>query len=587
MSADSPVASKIGRLELLAIVLMLASHFPFLFVRYRNLWWSSPHYHFFPAVLLGIAWLVWRRWPSAGCVGSRPRLTTAFLLGGLAMLAADVSVSSTWPATVAFVLTTAGVMLAVWGANAWRDWLPVWALLWLLVPLPFGWDQEFIRWLQSLTSRAGSSVLDVLGVLHLMEGNVVVLPGHRLLVAEACSGVNSVFTLLAATALFVVFARRPLVRSVLLLVASACWAGVANLVRIVTVALVQSRFGVDLSSGWQHEVLGLTTLALALLMLASTDRLLAFFLGPIEFNEAESDVLEPIESGEAKPEVNPLSGAWNWCVGGSDSNAAPILAERACAQTAPHGGGGKAVTRIWDGLIVAGFLTLAVLQLVALDFAPFQRTEPAFPERFHREGLFIRSDLPATVAGWTQVEYTEDPRDQTRELGVFRQVWAYRLDDRRQCFVAAAYPFVGWHDLTICYANQGWNILDCVQRQGGSTPALELGPFVDVEMVRPDGERGYLLFSDADQAGDLEHPSNLPVTWRRIAQRLVDGPLLGGLVPKDLRHRLDVRFKVQVITSSVRPLSGEDREAFQKLFLAVRQQLLSVYKTRYCQVDDE
>ena len=114
---------------------------------------------------------------------------------------------------------------------------------------PLDWDEDLIRGLQSLASRGCSPVLDVLGVRHLVEGNVLVLPGHRLLVAEACSGVNSLFTLLIATALFVVGLGVPLVRSVLLLAGSVFWAGLMNMLRVVTVALAQSWCGVDLSCG--------------------------------------------------------------------------------------------------------------------------------------------------------------------------------------------------------------------------------------------------------------------------------------------------------------------------------------------------
>ena len=78
-----------------------------------------------------------------------------------------------------------------------RDWLPVWLVMWLIVPPPFRWDFRLIVWLQSSTSRMASMLLDVVGVQHLMEGNVLVLPGHRMLVDEACSGVNSVLVLLA------------------------------------------------------------------------------------------------------------------------------------------------------------------------------------------------------------------------------------------------------------------------------------------------------------------------------------------------------------------------------------------------------
>ncbi len=113
-----------------------------------------------------------------------------------------------------------------------RNWLPAWALMWLIVPPPFRWDFRLILWLQSSTSRMASVVLDVVGVRHLMEGNVLVLPGQRMLVEEACSGVNSLLVLLSVTALFVVAARRPLLWAGLLLASSVAWAWLANVARV-------------------------------------------------------------------------------------------------------------------------------------------------------------------------------------------------------------------------------------------------------------------------------------------------------------------------------------------------------------------
>ena len=84
---------------------------------------------------------------------------------------------------------------------------------------------------------------------------------------------------------------------------SIFWAGLANTARVVTVAVGQARYGVDLSKGWQHDAIGLIAVVVALLMVVSSDRLLAFLLTPIVL---PSD----------RPLLNPLSKTWNAWVGG-------------------------------------------------------------------------------------------------------------------------------------------------------------------------------------------------------------------------------------------------------------------------------
>ena len=141
---------------------------------------------------------------------------------------------SQWLAAVGFVVAAGGVLASLDDPAVRREWLPVWALLWFLIPPPLAWDEDLIVWLQSLASRGSSLVLDVFGVRHLMEGNVLVLPEHRLLVEEACSGIYSLFTLLTFTALFVVAVRRPLRHAALLLASTVCWAWLMNIARVVS-----------------------------------------------------------------------------------------------------------------------------------------------------------------------------------------------------------------------------------------------------------------------------------------------------------------------------------------------------------------
>ena len=68
--------------------------------------------------------------------------------------------------------------------------LPAWLLLLLVVPPPLKIDYRLITWLQSFTSDSSSLVLEALGVNHMMQGNLLELPGRLLMVEQACSGIR-------------------------------------------------------------------------------------------------------------------------------------------------------------------------------------------------------------------------------------------------------------------------------------------------------------------------------------------------------------------------------------------------------------
>ena len=75
-------------------------------------------------------------------------------------------------------------------------------MLWLLVPLPFRWDVRLVFALQDWSSRAASLMLDFWGVDHLLAGHILELPHQQFLVEEACSGIQSLFSLLAFAAIY-------------------------------------------------------------------------------------------------------------------------------------------------------------------------------------------------------------------------------------------------------------------------------------------------------------------------------------------------------------------------------------------------
>ena len=141
-----------------------------------------------------------------------------------------------------------------------------------MLPPPFGFDIQLVSRLQAFTSVRASQLLDYFGINHLMVGNVIEFPDQRLLVEEACSGMQSLFALFAYTALYVVWRRVPVFRSALLILISAFWAGVLNVVRVMAIAVAANRFDIDLSSGWRHEVLGLAVFVICLLYTSPSPR---------------------------------------------------------------------------------------------------------------------------------------------------------------------------------------------------------------------------------------------------------------------------------------------------------------------------
>ena len=147
--------------------------------------------------------------------------------------------------------------------------------------LPLNSDQQVIHWLQRITTSIASRSLDHLGMLHAREGNVIEFPGKSFLVAEACSGVQSLFTILFLAALVICLRRRSIAHTVLLMLSGFAFAGIMNVTRVMTIAIAWERHQRDWSVGFTHELLGYCCLGAAAALLMSADAFLEFFLAQV------------------------------------------------------------------------------------------------------------------------------------------------------------------------------------------------------------------------------------------------------------------------------------------------------------------
>src|SRR5205823_1055042 len=138
--------------------------------------------------------------------------------------------------------------------------LPAMILLSVAIPPPFELDRTLILGLQTLTAHWGSQVLDLMDVYHVLAGHVVEISGRQFMVEEACSGINSLFSVLGFTLFFVFITRRHPVHIVLLAVAAMGWVLVANVLRVFTITYFGAVYDVDLTSGWKIEFLGIESL---------------------------------------------------------------------------------------------------------------------------------------------------------------------------------------------------------------------------------------------------------------------------------------------------------------------------------------
>ncbi len=240
-------------------------------------WRSVDHYsHGFlvPLVSLWVAWTGRAR--LAGLAATHDRGGLALLALALGLYAVGMGLGETSLQGLALVGAVAGGVRFLRGPAALGALgFPV-AFLLFMVPLPASWLTPLVLGLQQFVTWAAVGALRVGGMAVAREGNVITLPdGGSLFVAEACSGVTSIVTLLPLGVLFAWFTERSWMRRGLLVASVVPVALVANLVRVVATAVAARHYGVEAATEASlHELAGLLTYVLGCVVLVGLGALL-------------------------------------------------------------------------------------------------------------------------------------------------------------------------------------------------------------------------------------------------------------------------------------------------------------------------
>src|SRR5208337_3220733 len=125
----------------------------------------------------------------------------------LVVLSLLVLVLGVWGAEIFLARTSllillAGVIILFQGWRFFRAILFPWAFLILMIPPPTLILQQVTFPLQLLASRLATGLLRLVGVPVLRQGNQIVLAAMPLDVAEACSGIRSLLTLVTLAIIY-------------------------------------------------------------------------------------------------------------------------------------------------------------------------------------------------------------------------------------------------------------------------------------------------------------------------------------------------------------------------------------------------
>ena len=244
--------------------------------------WSSDEQAHGPIVLSIACWLMYRKWPVMMAVseGKAPSAWgwPIFVFGLLLYVVGrsqDILIfeigSVIWLLVAVSLLTRGPAALKA-------QWFPLFFML-FMIPLPGPVVDAVTMPMKMAVSYVAESVLFAAGYPIARTGVILQIGQYKLLVADACAGLHTLFTLEALGLLYLNLVQRDsLFRNVALAILIVPISFTANVIRVMVLTLITYHFGDAAGQGFLHGFAGMVLFLSALLLIIATDSLLHFGL---------------------------------------------------------------------------------------------------------------------------------------------------------------------------------------------------------------------------------------------------------------------------------------------------------------------
>ena len=284
-TSDAPAASASGRDNpnlpwFIALVGFCAMYLPVYIWAAEGIWQSEEQGHG-PIVLAVLLWLFWTLRHEIVALPARPMPGLGwpvFVFGLLVYFVGRVfNVSILEFGSQPFVVC--GVLLLLKGMPAIRlAWFPLLYFI-FMIPLPGILVDAITGTLKQWIAAIVEQILYFAGYPMARTGVMLSIGPYQLQVADACSGLHSMFSLSALGTLFMyIMGRKTKLHTAIMLASILPIAFVANVVRVMILILITFYLGDEAGQGFLHGFAGMVLMLVALMFLFLLDKVLDLVL---------------------------------------------------------------------------------------------------------------------------------------------------------------------------------------------------------------------------------------------------------------------------------------------------------------------
>ena len=238
-------------------------------------WYDDPNYSHGFLVPLIAGYFLMQNWPALKSSPLRPSNAGLLLIiGSLVLLLLGYVGTEYFTMRSSLVFLLAGIVLYWFGWAILRLTSLSIAFLIFMVPLPYIVYDALAFPLKLLVTKASVAALVLLSVPVVREGNIIMFPQTVLEVADACSGLRSLMSLVTLAVALAFLNHKTALKRTILICSAVPVAIVTNMFRVITTGVLANQYGSAVAEGFFHEFAGFAVFALAMVILFGESALL-------------------------------------------------------------------------------------------------------------------------------------------------------------------------------------------------------------------------------------------------------------------------------------------------------------------------
>jgi exosortase len=261
-------ALRANRYYLLAIFLLMAVLYSDIVPEMVVNWARDENYSHGFLVPFIAAFFVYQRWWELRVAPAVPSNAGLLVLGlGLAMLVLGWVGTEYFTMRMSLIVFLTGTVLYLFGWSVLKLLSLPLGYLMLMVPIPYIIYNAVAFPLKIFVTEVSVATLKILGVVVWHEGNIIMFTNTVLEVADACSGLRSIMSLLALSVVFAFLTQKGMLKRWIIILSTVPIAVLTNAFRVIVTGFLAQYWGAQVAEGFFHDFAGYAVFLMAMFLL--------------------------------------------------------------------------------------------------------------------------------------------------------------------------------------------------------------------------------------------------------------------------------------------------------------------------------